>query len=113
MDSSSMPGLLISAIALLLLALQLPAVMVLLSRLLKGPSRRPPLQPRRATPDQWGLVSVVVPTLNEALRIAPCLAGLSQQTDEVREVLVVDSRSEDGTREIVEAAQQGDPRLKS
>jgi len=112
MDSSSMPGLLISAIALLLLALQLPAVMVLLSRLLKGPSRRPPLQPRRATPDQWGLVSVVVPTLNEALRIAPCLAGLSQQTDEVREVLVVDSRSEDGTREIVEAAQQGDPRLK-
>ena len=42
-------GMGISAIALLFLVLQLPAVMVLLSRLLQGPRRRPPLQPRRAT----------------------------------------------------------------
>ncbi|MEM6521833.1 MAG: 2'-O-glycosyltransferase CruG [Cyanobacteria bacterium P01_D01_bin.71] len=106
------PWLLTSAIALILLGLQLPAVMVLLSRLLKGPTRRPPLQPRRATPEQLGQVSVVVPTLNEALRITPCLAGLSQQTYEVREILIVDSRSEDGTREIVQNAQVTDPRIR-
>ena len=105
-------GVLSSAIALCLLILQGPAVMVLLARLLKGPTRRPPLQPRTMTPDQVGQVSVVVPTLNEALRVAPCLTGLSQQTAEVREVLVVDSRSTDGTREIVQKAQETDPRIR-
>lgn len=100
------------ALALGLLALQLPAVMVLLSRLLKGPTRRPPLQPRRATPEQMGAVSVVVPTLNEVDRLSPCLAGLSAQTYEVREILVVDSRSEDGTRDLVQKAQETDPRLR-
>ena len=101
-----------SAIALLLLALQLPAVMVLLSRLLKGPTRRPPLTPHRAHPDQIGAVSVVVPTLNEANRITPCLEGLTQQTYEVREILVVDSRSVDGTPDMVRAAEETDPRFR-
>ncbi|MEL6401203.1 MAG: 2'-O-glycosyltransferase CruG [Cyanobacteria bacterium J06607_6] len=104
-------GWLSSAIALLLLTLQLPAVMVLLSRLLKGPTRRPPLQPRLATPEQKGAVSVVVPTLNEVARLGPCLQGLSQQTDEVREILIVDSHSQDGTRDLVKAAQAQESRL--
>ena len=112
MFSTDTSWLLSSAIALCLLALQLPAVMVLLSRLLKGPTRRPPLKPRQATPDQVGLVSVVVPTLNEAMRISPCLSGLSQQTSEVREILVVDSRSQDGTQAIVQKAQETEPRLR-
>jgi dolichol-phosphate mannosyltransferase len=101
-----------SAIALLLLGLQLPAVMVLLSRLVQGPRRRPTLQPRRATPDQVGQVTVVIPTLNEAARIGPCLAGIRRQTYELREVLVVDSRSQDGTPELVRQAQALDPRLR-
>ncbi|MGD1928352.1 MAG: 2'-O-glycosyltransferase CruG [Leptolyngbyaceae cyanobacterium] len=105
-------GWLSSAIALLLLTLQLPAVMVLLSRLLKGPTRRPPLQPRPATPEQRGAVSVVVPTLNEVARLGPCLEGLSQQTEEVREILIVDSRSQDGTRDLVKAAQAQESRLR-
>jgi len=112
MTTVEVSGLLSSAIALVLLALQLPAVMVLISRLMKGPSRRPPLSPQRATPDQIGSVSVVVPTLNEADRIAPCLQGLTHQTYEVREILVVDSRSTDGTRELVKAAQKSDPRFR-
>lgn len=112
MTSNDMAWLASSAIALMLLAFQLPAVMVLLSRLLKGPTRRPPLQPRRATPEQVGAVSVVVPTLNEALRISPCLVGLSQQTYEVREILIVDSHSQDGTQQIVQKAQENDPRLR-
>ena len=112
MTMMDVPWWLSSAVAFVLLALQLPAVMVLLSRLLRGPTRRPPLCPVRAHPDQIGAVSVVVPTLNEAARIAPCIEGLTQQTYEVREILVVDSRSTDGTPDIVRAAQRTDPRFR-
>jgi dolichol-phosphate mannosyltransferase len=99
------------AIALLLL-IQIPATAVLLSRLFKGPRRYPPLEPASATPELVGSVSVVVPTLNEADRISPCLAGLSRQSYEVREVIVVDSNSQDGTPDLVKAAQKHDPRFR-
>ena len=102
----------LSLISLLLLLIQVPATALLLSRLLKGPRRHPPLQPQQPTPDILGSVSVIVPTLNEALRISPLLAGLSQQSYEVREVIVVDSRSQDGTPELVKAASQKDPRFR-
>lgn len=102
----------VSALALICLLIQMPAIALLLSRLLKGPTRHPPLQPQLATPEMLGTVSVVVPTLNEAERIQPCLAGLSQQSYELREILVVDSRSQDGTPELVKAAQQQDPRFR-
>ena len=102
----------ISGLWLVLLLVQLPAIAILLSRLLRGPVRRPPLQPRPARPEWIGKVSVVVPTLNEVERLSPCLTGLSQQSYEVREVLVVDSYSTDGTPELVKAAQQTDPRLR-
>lgn len=91
---------------------QIPAVAILLARLSRGPFRHPPLQPKSPKPDFLGAVSVVVPTLNEAERIAPCLAGLSHQSYEVREVIVVDSHSQDGTPELVKAAQAQDPRFK-
>jgi dolichol-phosphate mannosyltransferase len=100
------------AISIGLLIIQAPAAIILLSRLSKGPSRRPPIEPLTATPDLLGAVSVVVPTLNEAERIDPCLAGLSSQSYEVREIIVVDSNSTDGTPEIVKAAQQKDPRFR-
>ena len=102
----------ISAIALILLVVQLPAVAVLLSRLLQAPFRQPPLNPELPTPDLLGKVSVVVPTLNEAERIGGCLEGLTRQSYEVREVLVVDSRSQDGTVDLVKAAQAKDPRFR-
>ncbi|MBD0334630.1 MAG: glycosyltransferase [Cyanobacteria bacterium Co-bin13] len=100
------------ALAAVLLVLQLPPLLVLLSRLLQGPGRRPPLQPQSATPDQLGSVSIVVPTLNEAHRIGPCLAGLSRQGYEVREIIVVDSRSTDGTPDLVKQAATRDPRFR-
>jgi len=103
---------LISGLPLGLLLLQLPAVAILLSRLLKGPSRKPPVEPQPPTPDLQGAVSVVVPTLNEAERIGPTLAGLSKQSYEVREIIVVDSRSRDGTQELVKAAGSKDPRFR-
>ena len=101
-----------SAFSLGLLLIQLPATAVLLSRLFKGPSRQPPIEPGSPTPELLGSVSVVVPTLNEAERISPCLAGLSQQSYEVREITIVDSNSKDGTPDLVKAAQQKDPRFR-
>jgi dolichol-phosphate mannosyltransferase len=96
---------------LALLALQVPALLLLLSRLMPGRTRRPPVEPLR-TPRRDTTVSVVVATLNEAKRIGPCLEGLMAQTEPLLEVLVVDSRSTDGTRELVEAAAARDPRIR-
>jgi dolichol-phosphate mannosyltransferase len=61
---------------------------------------------------QLGTVSIIVPTLNEVDRIAPCLVGLSQQSYEVREIIVVDSNSQDGTQEKVKAIAVKDPRFR-
>ena len=102
----------VGAFSSLLLLFQTPAIAILLSRLLQAPRRHPPLNPQPATPDQLGRVSIVVPTLNEAARISPCLAGLTRQSYEVREIIVVDSRSQDGTGDLVKAAQLTDPRFR-
>jgi dolichol-phosphate mannosyltransferase len=101
-----------SVITFLLLLIQIPATAILLSRLLKGPRRYPPISPQQPTPELLGSVSVVVPTLNEALRISPLLSGLSRQSYEVREIIVVDSNSQDGTPDLVKTAQQQDPRFR-
>jgi dolichol-phosphate mannosyltransferase len=102
----------LNAIVFGLLVIQIPAVAIWLSRLLQGPRRYPPLEPQWTTVDLLGQVSIIVPTLNEAKRIAPCLAGLSRQGYEVREIIVVDSHSQDGTPDLVKAAQQRDPRFR-
>jgi dolichol-phosphate mannosyltransferase len=102
--------LVLGALALGLLVAQGAATLILLSRLIKGARRRPPLEPKTATGS--GLVSVVVPTLNEVERISPCLTGLSSQGLEVREIIVMDSNSQDGTRERVLAAATQDSRFK-
>ncbi len=101
-----------SPIALSLLLLQLPFTAVLLSRLLRGARRQQPISPRASTPQQAGSVSIIVPTLNEAHRIEPCLKGLSQQGKEVREIIIVDSRSTDGTQEKVTAFARHDSRIR-
>jgi dolichol-phosphate mannosyltransferase len=95
-----------------LLLCQGVATLILLSRLVKGAIRRPPLTPLIGTPAKAGAVSVVVPTLNEVERIAPCLSGLAQQGKEVREFTIVDSNSQDGTRDRVKDAAELDPRFR-
>ncbi|MBR8828519.1 MAG: glycosyltransferase [Gomphosphaeria aponina SAG 52.96 = DSM 107014] len=102
----------IGAISLGLLLFQGIATLILLSRLLKGPGRTPPLKPQNPSPELLGAVSVVVPTLNEVDRIDPALEGLTRQSYEVREIIVVDSNSQDGTREKVQAAARFDPRFR-
>ncbi len=94
-----------------LLAVQVPLLVILLVRLMPGRTRRPPVVPR-TTPRRDTSVSVILATLNEAERIGPCLAGLSQQIAPLSEVLVVDSRSTDGTRELVADAAARDPRIR-
>ena len=102
----------LGAIALILLLIQAPAAALLMARLLRGPGRMNPLMPAETTPDLLDTVSVVIPTLNEAERIGPCLAGMTRQGHEVREIIVVDSQSTDGTVEQVKAAQEQDPRFR-
>ncbi len=96
---------------LVLLAVQLPLLLLLLARLAPGRTRRPPIAPR-TSPRTDTTVTVIVATLNEAKRIGPCLQGLMAQQAPLLEVLVVDSRSTDGTRELVEAASARDPRIR-
>jgi dolichol-phosphate mannosyltransferase len=98
-------------VGMVLLGGQVWLLLVLLVRLMPGYTRRPPVTPRR-TPRRDTTVSVMVTTLNEAKRIGPCLDGLMQQREPMLEVLVVDSRSTDGTRELVQAASQRDPRIR-
>lgn len=102
----------LAAIALGLLISQSVATLILLSRLLKGAWRRSPLKPATAHPNTLGKVSTIVPTLNEAARITPCLEGLSSQSYELREVIVVDSHSQDATQDIVKATAAKDPRFR-
>ncbi|MEM8778850.1 MAG: 2'-O-glycosyltransferase CruG [Cyanobacteria bacterium P01_G01_bin.49] len=99
-------------ISLSLLLFQGTATLILLSRLLKGATRRPPLIPQTPDPEMLGKVSVMVPTLNEVDRIEPCLQGLSQQSYEVREILIVDSHSQDGTQERIKTVAAKDPRFR-
>ena len=87
------------------------ALAVLLARLLPGRRRRPPVPPRSDASSADGDVSVVVAALDEAHRIQPCLDGLSAQGSVVREILVVDSGSGDGTQDLVRAAAARDPRI--
>jgi rhamnosyltransferase len=51
---------------------------------------------------QFPSISVVIPVRNEAKKIAACINGILSQTVPVKEIIVVDSGSTDGTLEILE-----------
>jgi dolichol-phosphate mannosyltransferase len=101
----------INAIYFFLLLFQLPFAIVLVARLGTAPSRILPLQrlsseledKAKASPK----VSVVIPTLNEVLRLPMCLDGMRDQA--VAEIIVVDSRSQDGTPAYVQKLQADYP----
>ncbi|HVO92996.1 MAG TPA: glycosyltransferase [Terriglobales bacterium] len=56
-------------------------------------------------------ISVILPVLNEASRIAACLDGLIAQSEEVQEILVIDGGSTDATQAIVERFCKKDRRV--
>ena len=93
-----------------LCAIQLPLLALLIARLMPGRARRPPVAPVLASSHNT-TVTVIVATLNEAERLQPCLDGLMQQSASLLEVLVVDSRSTDGTQALVQIAAARDPRI--
>lgn len=86
------------------------AAVVLLRRLLPGMRRAPAVAPADAIDNTS--VTVLVPTLNEAERLTPCLQGLARQGPPLVEVIVVDSDSTDGTADLVTDASRADPRVR-
>ena len=47
------------------------------------------------------IVSVVLPVRNEAAKIAQCIEGILNQTVAVRDIIVLDSGSTDGTLQVL------------
>jgi dolichol-phosphate mannosyltransferase len=86
-------------------------LIVLIARLLPGRTREPPVDPGDATLME-PVVTVLLPALNEAARIGPCLEGLLKQGQVLREVIVIDSQSSDGTRDLVRAVGARDSRFR-
>jgi len=114
-----------SFIWLSILIFQIPFVLILLRRLSTAPSRIPALIPikpaikpaikQEPIDPEINLnkvtntsITIVIPTLNERLRLPNCLEGLRSQ-QEVREIIIVDSRSQDGTPEYVREVQKDYP----
>jgi dolichol-phosphate mannosyltransferase len=95
--------------------LQVPATLVLLKRLSTARDRTAPLLPLDSSEEelakQHPKVSIVIPTLNEIDRLPTCLEGLRDQAvkEIIREIIVVDSRSQDGTPEYVHKLQKDFP----
>lgn len=99
----------------LLFCLQLGAFLLVLWRLLPGFRRLPPVAPRQAGVDadlDAAAVSVIIPALNEARRIRPCLEGMLRQGNPLREVIVVESRSTDDTAAVVREFADRDARIR-
>ena len=84
---------------------------MLLKRLSTARDRTAPLLPlelsAEALAKQNPKVSIVIPTLNEIDRLPTCLEGLRDQA--AKEIIVVDSRSQDGTPEYVQKLQKDFP----
>lgn len=89
----------------------MPATLVLLKRLSTARDRTMPLLRLEASAEELAKqnpqVSIIIPTLNEIDRLPTCLEGLRNQA--AKEIIVVDSRSQDGTPEYVLKLQKDFP----
>lgn len=89
-----------SRIALLLAIIQAVLATRVIARLLQtARSRR--IERNAASATGAERVTVLVPVLNEATRLPPCLEGLIAQTGDVAEILVIDGGSTDGTQAVI------------
>ena len=67
--------------------------------------------PEKRNAIDYSLVSVLIPVRNEESRIGACLESIKNQTYSRLEILVLNDRSLDGTRQIIQAYADLDPRL--
>lgn len=93
-----------------LLLAQLVGLVALIARLLPGRTRRSPILPIVDVGPPS--VSVLLPTFNEVKRVRPCLEGLMKQGSSVREILVIDGNSGDGTEKLVWGLTAKDARVR-
>lgn len=111
LGTSPVMSLTVNLVVILLLLWQVPSLLVLLQRLRTAPQRVLPLVPLSESEEQAARqnpqVSVIIPTLNEIERLPTCLEGLRDQA--VREIIVIDSRSQDGTAQYVQKMQETFP----
>jgi dolichol-phosphate mannosyltransferase len=90
--------------------LQLAAALRVIARLIATSGGTRVARSQAASPPTE-TVTIIVPVLNEAVRLSSCLKGLASQGSEVSEILVIDGGSTDGTRELVHQWQQHDNRI--
>lgn len=79
-------------------------------RMLRG-VQQDMVQPAGHGDDNSGRISVLIPVLNERSRLGPCLEGTIAQGDEVREIIVADGGSDDGTQALVLTYAKRDSRI--
>lgn len=63
------------------------------------------------TPQEFPMVSVLIPARNEVENIAKCVRSLLEQKYPSFEILVLDDQSTDGTREILKEISKKQPKL--
>ncbi len=68
---------------------------------------------KRAVPNESPLISILIPSRNEAAVIGETVRGLLAQTYPNFELIVLDDNSRDGTGDLARAAANGDPRFRA
>ncbi len=101
----------VAGFCLLLAVLQLGLAARVVLRLFRSANRPKVSQTARHTPAGPDSVTVLVPVLNEASRLGPCLDGLIRQGPEVAAILVIDGGSSDGTVALANDYSRHDPRI--
>ncbi len=71
-----------------------------------------PIVATATIPPDAGTICAIVPVLDEAARIGPCLEALIAQPSALVSILVVDGGSVDGTQEMVRGFAARDPRIR-
>ena len=99
------------SLAILIIALvQVAFAAAVLARMART-ARGIALDPARSLIEP-GALAIIVPVLDEEDRLARCLDGLIAHGPTVREILVVDGGSRDGTRALIASYSARDPRVK-
>jgi len=93
-------------------ALAILTALVIIVRIAQAQRGIPRVRDGDRLPPATGLLSIVIPAHNEARVIEASVRGLRAQTRRNFEVIYVLDRCNDRTRELLESAAEGDPRIR-